>query len=153
MSEGEWSVVGARGKSRPKQTAQRAQQTQHSQTNYSDDTIVFATKKKNTATVQKFSSQIGNLNSNNNNLDHQRARKIEEQIEEGNFQTEQSNKNLQNAIVKARTGLKLNQKQFAQKCNIKENVIKSYENGTGVPTNEHLNIMSNVTGVVLKKNH
>lgn len=54
-------------------------------------------------------------------------------------------------IQRARNDKKMSQKDLATRCNLPLNTIKSYENGTAVPNNQHLNKMRSVLGVRLKK--
>ncbi|ARF11111.1 helix-turn-helix domain protein [Hokovirus HKV1] len=110
-----------------------------------NDAIVFKKKQeKNTILVPK-------QNTNRTNPDYQRLYKIEKEIEDDSFTIEKISKKLQNDIIQNRTRLNLTRKDLAIRCNIKENVLKSYEDGLAVPPNEHLIAMSKVFGVSLKK--
>lgn len=111
--------------------------------------IQFNKSHKITAQVDKFSKTT--TPNSKNNFDSRKARKIEELHEDGDFSLEKSSKKLQSSIIQGRNSLGLNQEDFAKLCNIQVNVLKSYERGTLVPTNEHINIMSKKLGVTLSK--
>jgi ribosome-binding protein aMBF1 (putative translation factor) len=77
--------------------------------------------------------------------------KIESMADEGEYTKETVSFDLRQQIQKARQIKKYSQAQLANNCNIPVTIIKSYENGSAVPTSAHMNKMSNILGVRLKK--
>lgn len=112
-----------------------------------DNPIIFNKNTKIVETVAKTNTSSNKKDDGN----YQHLNKVEQKIEEGTYTPEKISKHLQNSIINGRTVLGLNRKDFAKQCNIKENIIKSYEDGTGVPSNTHLLAMSKVLGVSLSK--
>jgi len=78
-----------------------------------------------------------------------RARKIEQNAEEGNLTIETVSLDLRTKIRDARLAKKLTQRGLAQACNMQENDIKRYENGEAIPNQKDLSVMSRVLGVGL----
>lgn len=61
------------------------------------------------------------------------------------------NSTVSRRIIDARTKLGLNQIQFAQKAGINVNILKSYENGTTVPSSLELQRLSAAAGENFRK--
>jgi len=57
---------------------------------------------------------------------------------------------LQQQIQQGRQSKNWTQKQLAQACNITESIVKSYESGKAVPTQQDIDKMSKALGVRLK---
>jgi len=150
-----WIAVGKGGKAKSNKPKTKSgnnyyNNNQNEQNNYNCDTITINKKTKNTVKVDKLAKNNTTPNSTTY-FDSRKARKLEELHEEGDFTLERSSKKLQTSIINGRNTLKLNQEEFAKLCNIQVGILRSYERGTLVPTNEHLNIMSRKLGVTLTK--
>lgn len=158
----EWTVVGKGGKpkgNKPKRTKTETSNTSTNTINTTNTTntlhqdwnhVQFNKRNVNTIKVDKNIKNNSTQNSTTY-FDSRKAKKIEELHESGDFSLEKCSKKLQNSIIQGRNNLGLSQEDFAKLCSIQVNVIKSYERGTLVPTNEHINIMSKKLGVTLSK--
>lgn len=164
MSDNEegWKIVGKGGKPRVNNSRKTGvNSNQNDNEEYCNDntgyvnqdwnSVKFNNKKsKQTQLVDKYNKNNSSQNSTTH-LDSRRVRKIEELHETGDFSLEKSTKKLQNSIISGRTLLNLTQEDFAKLCNIQVNVLRSYERGMLMPTNEHMNIMSKKLGITLSK--
>lgn len=77
--------------------------------------------------------------------------KVKTEKEEPTEKIKYINPNVSRRIIEARTRLGLNQLQFAQKAGINVNVLKSYENGTVVPSSLELQKLSAVANENFRK--
>ena len=93
-----------------------------------------------------------NSGKNKKNPQSQQARKVEERAEEGDYRTEKPSMNLRKQIQQGRQDKKMTQADLAKQCNIDASIIRDYESGKTVPTGPHMQKMSKVLGVTLKKN-
>jgi putative transcription factor len=100
-----------------------------------------------TETIQKFDAGKNKQNENKNML------KIEEKVEEGDLHTASISKNLRMTIQQERNKKKWTRKDLALKCNLPESIIADYENGKGVPNQQHINKISRALGVPLSNKH
>lgn len=87
---------------------------------------------------------------NKQNKSNSNASKIEQQIENDEFELPKVNHNLQLQLQQARQAKNMTQKQLAQAANLTESVVKSYETGKAVPSQNDINKMSKALGVTLK---
>jgi len=87
----------------------------------------------------------------NQNTQSVDAKKIEQQVEDGDFEVQKVSHDLKMQIQQSRVAKKLTQQQLATACNLQVAIVKSYENGTAVPNQQQINAMSKVLGVTLKK--
>lgn len=78
------------------------------------------------------------------------ATKIEQKFEDDTFQLPKVTHNLQVQLQQARQTKKMTQKQLALASNITESVVKSYESGKAVPSQQDLDRMSRALGIQLK---
>lgn len=74
---------------------------------------------------------------------------IIKKIDEGEYVQKTISSSLSQQIIKTRQQKGWTQKEFATLCNFNVAVIKNYENGTGIPKNSEMNIMTNILGVPL----
>jgi len=87
------------------------------------------------------------LNTNKQQVD---SIKIEEQADEGTYKISKVSNTLSLQLQQERQKKKMTQKQLALQCNLQENIIRNYENGTAVPNQQELNKLSKALGVSLK---
>ena len=76
--------------------------------------------------------------------------KIEEKMANDTFELPKVSTQLKQQIQQLRQEKNLTQKQLAQKCNLTESVIKSYESGTAIPTQSDIDKISKALGAKLK---
>jgi putative transcription factor len=107
-------------------------------------------KKKGGVHGPNNNSVIKSGNPNRQNKSSYNASKIEQQIEDCEYSAPKVTHNLQIQIQRARQDKKLTQKQLAQAANITESVVKSYENGKAVPSQNDIRKMSKALGINLK---
>ena len=74
---------------------------------------------------------------------------IIKKIDEGEYAIKKVSGSLSQQIIKARQEKGWTQKEFATLCNFNVAIIRDYENGTGIPKNSEMNIMTNILGATL----
>ena len=90
-------------------------------------------------------------NKQSRNSSSRRLQKIEEQAEEGNYKLETLDLDTKKAIMQARQAKGWSQKELAVQCNLNQNTIRDYESGKLIPPPDHMNKMSRVLGVRLRR--
>ena len=83
-----------------------------------------------------------------------KAIKVVEKVLDENLDTftvEKVSHSLKTQIQKARVANKLSQKELAQKINVTQRIIQSYENGTAIPNAQVLQKLRQVLKTKLKK--
>ena len=156
MSEEGWEVVNFKKKSTKKKKTNDSSNLNTNNTvnpqNSDQDWNVITFKKKNTKNKQtrNTNSLTPNTHINRQNKSNINASKIEQQIEDNEYSAPKVTHNLQVQLQTARQNKKLTQKQLAQAANITESVVKSYENGKAIPSQNDLMKMSKALGVNLK---
>lgn len=78
------------------------------------------------------------------------SKKIEEKMDNDTFRLPTISKNIKIQMQQSRQEKGLTQKQLAQKCNLPENIIKDYEQGKGIPNQQHLNKINKVLSSQIK---
>ncbi len=128
---GEWTTVKKKNKS--------------VQQNYDDIPTSFK-KINNSKPINKPPQTKLKINIANNVIS---SNNILQKIDEGNYVSKTVSSALSQQIIKARQQKGWTQKEFATLCNLNIAIIKNYENGTGIPKNVEMNIMTNILGVAL----
>jgi len=116
-------------------------------------TVVLGKKKKQAPKPGQPGYQdivVKSTQTNKQNKPQISSSKIEQKMEEGTFELPKVTHNLQQQLQQSRQAKNLTQKQLAQACNMTESVVKSYESGKAVPTQQDLDKMSKALGVRLK---
>jgi putative transcription factor len=119
---------------------------------HQDWTVITLKKKKKT---NKKSQNVGgtvtkNTPPNKQNKSNFSASRIEEKMDNDEYHLPSVSHSLQMQIQQARQAKNMTQKDLAQKANISESIVKSYESGKAIPTQADLNKLRKVLGVKLK---
>jgi putative transcription factor len=77
------------------------------------------------------------------------ARKLEE--EDATFHHASIGLDFKNALMKARSAKKWKQSDLARNINVKEEIVKKYENGQAIPDQQIINKLNRALGVKLPK--
>ena len=113
--------------------------------------ITLNEKKKATKNVTGTNDEVvKTTHVNRQNKSNINAKKIEEKFDNDEYTVPKVTHNLQIQIQQARQEKNMTQKELAQKANISESIVKSYESGKAVPTQNDLNKMSKALGITLK---
>ncbi|AYV77011.1 MAG: helix-turn-helix protein [Barrevirus sp.] len=78
------------------------------------------------------------------------ASKIEQGLEDGTYKLPTVTVNFQNQLQQLRQAKGWNQKQLANNCNLSESLIRSYESGKAIPSQQDIDKMSKALGTQLK---
>ena len=97
-------------------------------------------KTVNKPSQPKLKTNIHNVITTNN---------IITKIDEGDYTIKKVSGSLSQQIIKARQEKGWTQKELATSCNFNVAIIRDYENGTGIPKNSEMNIMTNILGATL----
>lgn len=118
---------------------------------HQDWTTVTIGKKKNPAkTVTNNSEPVISISHTNRQSNNVNSANIERKMENDTYELPKVSHNLQQQLQKARQNKSWTQKELAQKCNLTESVVKSYESGKAVPTQSDIDKMSKALGIRLK---
>lgn len=117
---------------------------------HQDWTTVVLKKKKPVKSAADTVAVPKTIHTNKQNKNPTNAAKIEQKMEEGTFTLPKVTHNLQQQIQQARQAKNWTQKELAQKCNLTESVIKTYESGKAIPSQSDIDKMSKALGARLK---
>lgn len=78
--------------------------------------------------------------------------KVEKQINNDEYIKPKINIDQRQQIINARLSKKWTQKEFAQKCNLPLQIVQQYEQGKGIPLQQHITKMNRILGIVVKLN-
>ena len=87
-----------------------------------------------------------NAGKNNQNLIIN-SKKIEEKINNDNYETPKISFDIKIQIQQARQKKNMTQKELAKACNLPENLIRDYEQGKGIPNSQHLSKISRILSI------
>jgi ribosome-binding protein aMBF1 (putative translation factor) len=114
---------------------------------YSDFKVVILRKSgKESGNIKRKRGETTTVAKNQ----HSQKKKILDQNLDS-FTTETVSYTLKMQIQKARVAAKLSQKNLAQKINVTQKTIQTYENGTAVPDNKVLQKLRRILKVKLEK--
>lgn len=122
---------------------------------HQDWTPIILNKKKTTQPKSNTSpTKTNELKFNagkNGQSERINARKIEQLAEEGDLETKKVSRSLQLQIQQGRQQKDMTRKELAAACQLPENTIRDYENGTCLPQQKDIIKIGKALGVVLKK--
>ena len=114
------------------------------------DWTTVTLKKKKPTKVLNSTINVPITNNVNKQSKSTNSKTIERKMDNDTFELPKVSHNLQQQLQKARQTKSLTQKELAQKCNLTESTVKSYESGKAVPTQSDLDKMSKALGIRLK---
>ena len=118
---------------------------------HQDWTTVTLKKKNNKPKTNTNESSIPvSQHINKQNKSNVNSAIIERKMDEGTFELPKVTHNLQQQLQKARQEKSMTQKELANKCNLTESTVKSYESGKAVPNQSDIDKMSKALGIRLK---
>ncbi len=117
---------------------------------HQDWTPVTIGKKKKPTVSSSDQVVLKSGHNNKQNKPTTSATKIEQKFDDDTFALPKVSHNLQVQLQQARQTKNWTQKQLAQASNITESIVKSYESGKAVPSQQDISKMSKALGVQLK---